>query len=306
MAFKRFLSGLCLGFTLLGSSAVAQELNPAKIAMWKVESKQNTIYLLGSIHVGKSCQLQSPRIDAALADAEKTVFEIDFTKVTPEDQIRLGLELSNIGKLAPGDRTLKESITPETYQKVSQKLDSIKPANLNITLDDLNTTYRPSFIALQMQGFKTKTVGISGQCGIDKILTQQAQQAQKPILALETFDQQIELLKTILSGSSQQNLEEQFQNVINDDDKEQINTLLNSVLNGDIKEIEAKIQESCALDPNLCTEMLDKRNIVWMDQIRTYLQDDDDYFIIVGAAHMVGPNSLITLLENENYQVEPF
>ncbi|NJN24051.1 MAG: TraB/GumN family protein, partial [Acaryochloridaceae cyanobacterium RL_2_7] len=72
----------------------------------------------------------------------------------------------------------------------------------------------------------------------------------------------------------------------------QINGLLNSVMNGDIKDIEAQVKVSCIPDPNLCHEMLDKRNILWMNQIRTYLQDDEDYFIIVGGCTYGRPKQL--------------
>ncbi len=307
-AFQLFCSFFLIGRTVLSESSalLAQETTPSKIAMWKVQSSQSTVYLLGSIHVGKSCTLDSPRIAAAMADAEHTVFEIDFTQVTPEDTRQLALELAAVGRLRPGDRTLKDSVDVATYDQIRQKFEQLKPPGLGISLDTLNQIYRPAFIALQIQGFQIMNQGINGDCGVDKLLINQAQAAQKNILALETFQEQSALIKTIMQSIPEHNVEQKFQAILSETDNDTVSTLLTSVMNGDLDSLQNKVIESCQETPTLCYKMLDERNMSWMNQINTYLQDPDDYFIIVGAAHLIGPNSLITLLQKANYRVEPF
>lgn len=290
----------------LMSPGLSQGNRTSDIAMWKIQSPQNTVYLLGSIHVGKSCELDSPKISTAMDDAENTVFEIDFTQVTPADQVELGLKLSQAGQLRPGDRTLKESVSADTYEQIRQKFEELKPSSLSLTLDTVNNIYRPTFIAFQMQGFQALKLGFSGTCGMDQLLVKQAQAENKKILALETFETQTELLQTLLTSLPEKDPEVEFQRLLSDIDTEQINGLLISVMTGDIETVQAKVNESCQSTPKLCYQVLDARNIIWLDQIKAYLQDQEDYLIVVGAAHMTGPNSLIKLLEGEDYRVEQF
>lgn len=290
----------------LSSSVSAQEVNPSNIAMWKIQSTQNTVYLLGSVHVGIRCSLESPRIDQAMAEAEHVVFEIDFDTIKPTKQIELSLDIAKIGKLRPNEPTLKESVDAPTYEAIRQKFDALKPDHLAISLDTLNTLYHPAFIAFQIQGFKAIAQGLSGECGIDKILTNKAKSANKSILALETFDQQKKLITQIIESTRNVDINEQIRLALNDDPTNMINGLVSSVLNGKIEDIETQVIESCQSTPQICYQVLDVRNQAWLKTIQTYLQDEDDYFIVVGAAHMVGPQGLITLLENANYNIKPF
>lgn len=295
--------GTCLG---LSFPVLAQEIKPTNIAMWKVQSPQNTVYLLGSVHIGKNCTLESPRIEKALAEAEHAVFEIDYDTITPEKQIQFGLDVANLGRLRPNDRTLKESVDADTYDALSQKLETLKPANFPVSLDQLNAIYHPAFITFQIQGFKAIAQGLSGECGVDKILTNKAKSANKTIIALETFEQQQALIKKILESTRNFDLNTQIQQVLNDNQTNLVTGLVSSVLDGKIEEIETQVIESCKPTPQICYQALDERNLAWINTIKTYLQTEDDYFITVGVAHMIGPNSLITLLEQANYTVEPF
>ena len=296
--------GTCLGLAL---PVMAQDSSSSNIAMWKVESPSNTLYLLGSIHVGKDCELNSPRITTAMEEAEHTVFELDFTKISAADQIKLGMDLAQVGRLDAGDRTLKESVSPETYEQIRQTYDELKPAALkSLSLDTVNTIYRPTFIMMQMQGFQTQKLGLTGECGVDKLLINRAQAKQKNIIALETLEQQSQLIQMVLRSIPERDIETEFEQILASQKTNQVNSLLSSVMTGKLDSVEKAVNESCKPTPTICYKMLDERNIAWMNQIKTYLTDDEDYFVIVGAAHMIGPNSLIELLKQGNYTVEPF
>ena len=44
---------------------------------------------------------------------------------------------------------------------------------------------------------------------------------------------------------------------------------------------------------------MDERNVGMADKIAGYLQTKGTYFVLVGAAHYVGDNSIIELLERQ-------
>lgn len=135
MRFSRLLRLIGIPLTLLGgfgSSALGEPLpNGSKdskaqseYALWKIQSRrdpQNTVYLMGSVHVGQTCQVNSPTLEQAWQDAETVVFEVDakdFNNSLSGES--LSEQLKN-ASLPPGDRRLSEILGPEIYKKLLQK-----------------------------------------------------------------------------------------------------------------------------------------------------------------------------------------
>ena len=50
--------------------------------------------------------------------------------------------------------------------------------------------------------------------------------------------------------------------------------------------------------------MLDERNITMAEMIEEFLADDETYFVVVGAGHLVGDNGLINILDERGYVTE--
>jgi uncharacterized protein YbaP (TraB family) len=76
---------------------------------------------MGSVHVGQTCQVNSPTLEQAWQDAETVVFEVDakdFNNSLSGES--LSEQLKN-ASLPPGDRRLSEILGPEIYKKLLQK-----------------------------------------------------------------------------------------------------------------------------------------------------------------------------------------
>jgi uncharacterized protein YbaP (TraB family) len=50
--------------------------------------------------------------------------------------------------------------------------------------------------------------------------------------------------------------------------------------------------------------MFTGRNNNWMPKIENYLADDKVTFVIVGLAHLHGPDGLLELLKNKGYEIK--
>jgi len=48
---------------------------------------------------------------------------------------------------------------------------------------------------------------------------------------------------------------------------------------------------------------LRQRNLKWMPQIEAMLRDSDREFVLVGAAHLVGEDGLLEMLQARGYDV---
>ena len=75
------LLGICFLFLALTSQLNAQE----KSFLWKVDSDQNSLYILGSIHLlNKETYPLKNNIENAFEQTNKLVLEIDLRSANPE------------------------------------------------------------------------------------------------------------------------------------------------------------------------------------------------------------------------------
>jgi uncharacterized protein YbaP (TraB family) len=50
--------------------------------------------------------------------------------------------------------------------------------------------------------------------------------------------------------------------------------------------------------------LITQRNENWVAQIETMLANNEEAFLVVGAGHLVGPTSVVTLLEQKGFSSE--
>ena len=77
--------------------------------------------------------------------------------------------------------------------------------------------------------------------------------------------------------------------------------------NGDTGLLESLVFEGLDEDPvfEVCYQAIYiDRNYGMADRIEEFLADDEVYFIVVGAAHLVGEEGLISILKNRGYETK--
>ncbi|OYX50979.1 MAG: hypothetical protein B7Y90_02665 [Alphaproteobacteria bacterium 32-64-14] len=73
---------------------------------------------------------------------------------------------------------------------------------------------------------------------------------------------------------------------------------------GDLRPLEAFVQEMKAGYPNLYPHMETDRNAKWPARFRTMLANDHATFVMIGAGHLVGPDSVLVQLKLAGLTVE--
>jgi len=68
---------------------------------------------------------------------------------------------------------------------------------------------------------------------------------------------------------------------------------------GDTAWFQTEIKSDLGKDPALYQSLVVARNRKWIAKIEAMLDDDKNYLIIVGTAHLVGPDSVIALLKKD-------
>lgn len=286
---SRFLASLLL--LALVQTASAADSAPARHALWSLQGKTNTVYLLGSVHFLKPSDELPGAIDAAYRDAERLVMEIDMDDLDPIAAQQTTLDLG----LLPDGKTLESELGSEAYQQVSKQARAIgiDPALLN--------RFRPWLAAMTLVQLQLMKQGLDPQSGVEQRLTARAVADHKEITGLETLQQQLGML----AGLSPEQQREFLLYSVEDAEHaaEEIDELIGAWRNGDTAVLARLLAEGFDKYPDLYRPLTVDRNRQWLGRIEDLLKAQDDYLVVVGTLHLVGKDSVIDLLESKGHSV---
>lgn len=286
--------------TIALTSPVEQTAAQSKGFMWKVEKNGNTVYLLGTIHVAnESMYPLRPELESAFKSADALGVEVDLTQYT---QAQLGAILNDIGTYKDGT-TLKDHVSADTYKGVTAILKGLgAPEN---AFDQ----YKPWVVAQLIPSLMISDAGYQAALGIDQYLMQQAVKTNKPIVPLETAEQQYgvfdnfsaELQEGLLVGSI-----EAYNNPSSSEDQSGIDVLINMWKTGDEDSLLALTKAQQAANQEYYQSFIADRNTGMTSKIEGFLNSDEHktYFVAVGSLHMIGDDGIVTQLEKDGYTVE--
>jgi uncharacterized protein YbaP (TraB family) len=265
---------------------------PHKSFLWKVVSDSNTVYVLGSIHVA-SPELYplDSTIESAFDQSQNLAVEFD---IAGADQAYLTRLVMQKGMYSGGE-TLHDNIPEDLYKRADEVLEDLGGDIF------LFNSFEPWVVALTIEELLMNEYGYTGEYGIDTHFLNMAHEEGKDIFELESAEFQIELFDDFSDELQTLLLEDA---VDNPPTKKDIEEMFEAWENGDILEMEAMILEDLAGNPELKPineKLLDERNFSMVERIVEFLQDDETYFVTVGAAHLAGENGIISLLEESGY-----
>lgn len=298
-------AALALGLSVVGSAGAADAPAPAATPaapahvplLWKISDKDNSLYLLGSFHLLKPGDYPlSPDVDAAMQDAKSVMFEIDMDSFTTPAAQAAMMKYQMIGE----GKTLSSVLPAETRQKLEAMLkvsgatmaqvDPVDPWALNM-----------GFVVGMMQA-----MGFSAEAGVDKHLSARAKALGKPVLALETLEDQMRILDA-QPMSEQIFALDQFLS-----DPKSMVTLTRKMHadwmagNGEAlyRDIGVKMQQET---PESYRLLLVVRNDAWVPQLQALLDGRkaaDNTLVVVGAMHLLGQDGVVEKLRAKGYRVE--
>lgn len=283
----------------------------AKGFLWKVNDDNNTVYLLGTIHLGiQEMYPFSTSLNNALESADKVVFEVDFNN---KQDIAYFLQK----QMYLDDTTLKDDLDEETYQR------TIKVFNELGSLEENTQKYKPWALANSLnnviangdtsQAEQTTTLPI-----VDVYVYTKALLEDKELLELEgyvfqadLFDSidktyQIESLKAGLDAIEHKN--NQSKTPKQTDEVTLTDEWVNQFLIGDIEGFTESYNKDAAIeeDDKMMQMLFGGRDDHMTDKVVEYLADPNNntYFVTVGAGHMVGNQGIVKQLQDLGYTVE--
>lgn len=267
----------------------------AQPALWAVKDADSTIYFLGTVHLLKpETEWRSEKLDAAIAESQALWLELPSTN--PEKMA--GEMLALVGKYGMSPRRrLSADLTPDELKTLDEaaKLSGMTAAQLDM--------FRPWFAALTLSTSAVTRAGYDPTSGVDsKIETIFGERGITP-KGLETAEQQIK----VFAGMSREDELEYLRQTIADyrEASTELDEMVSNWAAGDIAAMEEMfVVEMKEDDQALYDALLTNRNANWVVQVEEMLKGKGVIFIAVGAGHLVGPESVIAMLEAKGIKAE--
>ena len=263
---------------------------PAMI--WVAAGETNQVYLLGSIHMLRAKDHPLPNnVEVAYDDAERLVMELDLDDIDPVG----ALQYLMANGVLDNQTKLRDVMGPELY---AQAKASANETGIPIELLDQS---EPWLAAMTVQEITLMRFGFKPEYGVEMYLMAKASADGKPITGLETIEQQLGFLDN-LSIDTQirwflQSIEEGGRLEILIDD------MVAAWRAGDLQFLEKELLHEMHNYPELHQAILTDRNKSWVAPIMELLDDEDDYLVVVGAAHLIGEDGVPDLLSKQGVRI---
>jgi hypothetical protein len=262
--------------------------------LWRIQSKTNTVYVLGSLHLSKKeIYPLNQKIESAFDQSNVLAVEANINDIKKIDIQKL-MESA----FYPAHDTLEKHISPENYEWVKKET-----TGMSIPIELINKQ-KPWFLAMTLVTLESLKLGFDPNLGIDKYFLSKAE-VKKKILELESLDYQIHLLSNLSDKDQELFLVSTLRNL--KIMEQEVNKLIQTWSSGDTKGMESILTRSASEDKSLSPifeKLIYERNRKMVSRIEDYLKAKETYFVIVGAGHLVGDQGIIEILRGKGYVVE--
>jgi len=258
----------------------------AASCVWKVTAREGQVlYLGGSFHALRPSDYPlPPEYNRAFEASSRLAFEDD-----PKTGDAAFKALAKAGEYAKGD-SLKNHVDPRTYAYLRHFFSLV-----NVP-EEKFSRFRPWFIDIIISSPPPEYY----QLGIERFLERKAQANRKPITGLESTREH----NGVFTGLSDKQAEALLLTLFINAGREEKTNMFDAWRHGDVELLARKTRESFGDFPFMGERMLDERNRNWIPKIENYIRSGQTYFVVVGAAHMGGPNGLLSLLGTRGYKIQ--
>ncbi|MCU0858450.1 MAG: TraB/GumN family protein [Pontiellaceae bacterium] len=265
----------------------------AESSVWKAEKEGSIFYLGGTCHLLKPSDFPlPPEFDRAYQASDALIFETDIEKITdPAVQMQLITQTTY-----EDGSTVDQHLSPEIYKKLSDYCDT-----QGIPLA-MFSRFKPSMIMMIILTTELSKMGVT-QEGVDRFLYKQAKQDQKPVRGLEAIEEQIRFIAKLGEGSENTLIKQAIEEM--DTLKQDYAAIVHAWKTGNTDALNELMNSKIKTKyPEIYQELIVNRNQRWFPAIDACQKTPETEFILVGAAHLAGPDGIIETLKKAGYNIE--
>jgi uncharacterized protein YbaP (TraB family) len=274
------LCGLLLCVTARADSALH--------SLWEVRGKHNTVYILGSIHVLRLSDYPlAPALLDAYSNAKAVLMEVNLAE-SSSAQVQAEMLVS---ATLPEGKTLPAVLGKERYRRADALAHEV-----GIELSSFDQ-FAPWFAAEAISQLQLTQLGFQPEAGVEMYFIQRAKNDGKSVAGLETIHDQISLFENMPLDTQAEYLVSSLEQA--HDLPKEVESMVHAWQRGDTHWFETHLESDLKQDSGLYQSILGARNRKWVPKIEALLNDDKNYLVIVGAAHLAGSGSVIDLLKKD-------
>ncbi|MBT8148253.1 MAG: TraB/GumN family protein [Gammaproteobacteria bacterium] len=265
----------------------------ADTSVWVATSGATKVYLGGTVHLLRPGDYPLPEeYNQAYADSERLFFETDVSSMND-----MSVQATMLQQLTYSDsRTLKTVLTEEAYEALAGHLATV---GMPIMMME---KFKPGLVVSTLQLLEFQKLGFTPQ-GVDVYFNNRALGDAKSVGELESVQAQINYIANMGEGNESEFI------LLSLSDLEEISSSMEGLIaawrEGDIQALAELFVDDMRLESEeLYNSLLLERNQNWLPIIEQMFKEDGNEFVLVGAAHLVGDDGLLSLLEAKGYQIE--
>lgn len=259
----------------------------AKGVFYKTNINGKTVYLFGSFHMGKKeFYPLNEKVEEAFNKSSQVMVEVDLSdpKVFAETQKAMMKKAFYLG-----DDNLEKHMTKEGYASFVKQMDTL---GLKITdFGKMKGVLLTSTIGLM----QLQKLGYNPMMAVDLYISRKSKE--KKIIQFESAEEQMEMLLSMTD-------EEMEKSLLSLPKAEETLNFINAWKDGNEEVLLKEIDKMTATSPNNMEVLLDHRNNNWIPKIEEAAKNAEYTFVVVGAGHLIGKNSVVELLKKKGYAVE--
>jgi uncharacterized protein YbaP (TraB family) len=198
--------------------------------------------------------------------------------------------------MLPGSQTLDNVLTPSTLALLNKHLPDMGP------MGDAMKKFKPWMAALTIESLEWVKEGFDPNLGLDKHFYDRAIADNKPVQGLETMSFQVGLFDDMPMDQQDKLLASTLKDV--DSERANMSKLVSAWRDGDAPTVERIVLAELKSDSAIYQRMLVDRNRAWVPKIEQLFGRSSHALVIVGAAHLVGPDGLLAQLRAKGYTIE--
>ena len=254
-------------------------------ALYVIRDADTEITLFGTVHaLPKGETWAAPRVLQRFDAADTLVLEA----VMPDDPLVLAPVVQKLG-FRPGGETLAMRLAPEYAGKLAP---AAAASGVPIAALDQMATW---LAAVTLSEATFSAMGLKPANGVEPALTARAKAARKPMIGLETPEQQIGFLAGLPEADQVKMLEATLDDAAQA--KQEADKLIAAWRAGDVEGIARDFARETKASPVLQATLLTNRNRRWADWIEAVMKRPGKLFIAVGAGHLGGADGLLAMLK---------
>ena len=274
-----FASSTASAQTAPAPAAAAPATKDADPALWVVKDADTTIYLFGTVHVLKpGLSWFDEAVKTAFDKSDQLVLEMVEPDTATMQQLIVKMAVNPTGS------TLTEKLPADKRDAYAKAMADVGiPAQAFDRLD-------PWVAGITLAVAGLPKLGYDVNSGAEKVLTAAAKAENKPVIGLETAEQQLGYFDTLPEPAQVQYL------VSTIDDYPKMGSELEKMIAdwsaGNPDALAKTMNEDMRKTPELAKVLLADRNARWADWIEKRLAQPGTIFVAVGAGHLAGGDSV--------------